>query len=48
MSDEDRRYIRLSKNKAPTQEVFIRLVEILTRLQAKTDLLIQQSTLSNV
>jgi len=48
MSEEDRRYLRSVKKLRPSFEVFEKMVQILTSLQAKTDQLLQNSLLGKV
>ena len=48
MNEEDRKYLRSVKKMRPSFEVFEKMVEILTALQAKTDQLLQKSLLVKV
>jgi len=48
MSEEDRKYLRSVKKLRPSFEIFEKMVQILTALQAKTDQLLQNSLLLKV
>lgn len=48
MNGEDKKYLRSVKKIRPSFEIFERMVQILTQVQAKTDQLLQNSLLGKV